>query len=63
MATPPLLTEEEWQLVRELLEGARRDLPSEIRHTDTARVRHELQERLHTVESLLARIPRVPVGV
>ena len=63
MDTSPLLTEEEWQLLRELLEDARRNLPSEIRHTDTTRVRHELQERLHTVEALLKRLEPTPVAV
>lgn len=56
MNTQPVLSETEWQLVAELLERERRELVPEIRRTDTGRYRHELMERLHTIEDLIARI-------
>lgn len=56
MNTQPVLSEREWQLVAGLLEQERRELAPEIRHTDTGRYRHDLVERLHLVEGLIARI-------
>ncbi|HZS52703.1 MAG TPA: hypothetical protein VFA54_17680 [Bryobacterales bacterium] len=46
----------ELALLIELLERERRDLPAEIHHTDTARVRDELHRRLETVDLLLKRL-------
>lgn len=56
MNTQPVLSEKEWQLVAELLEHERTELQPEIRHTDSDHYRHELVERLHTVEGLIARM-------
>jgi hypothetical protein len=56
MNAQPVLTEKEWQLVAELLEQERRELAPEIRRTDTGRYRHDLVERLHTVEGIIARM-------
>ena len=49
------LSSSELQLLLELLEGERKQLLVEIRHTDTADFRVGLKERLGTVESLLRR--------
>jgi hypothetical protein len=62
MNTQPLFSEKDWQLVAELLERERQELVPEIRRTDTGRYRHELVERLHAVESLLARIKQAAVA-
>lgn len=54
----PTLTDSEWEIIVELLELERRDLPAEIHHTDTTDVRSRLQERLDIVNRLLARLQR-----
>jgi hypothetical protein len=50
------LSEEERQLLVELLERERADLPAEIHHTDTAEVKDMLHRRLGLVDSLLSRL-------
>ncbi|HYM13231.1 MAG TPA: hypothetical protein VEU62_20995 [Bryobacterales bacterium] len=56
METQLSLSEAEWELVIELLEGERRELPSEIRHTDATNVHAELKRRLEMVDRLLERL-------
>ena len=46
----------EWELVIELLERERSELPAEIHHTRTTRVRQELKNRLHVVDEMLGRL-------
>jgi len=53
------LTDSERSLVLELLEFERRELPSQIRRSDTTRFRKAMEERLHTVDELIDRL-RVP---
>jgi hypothetical protein len=53
MIRPPELSEQEWTLVLELLETERRELPSEMHHTDSREMRKELEERLRLVEATL----------
>lgn len=54
------LSDAEWELIVELLERERSDLPVEIRHTRSSSVRTELHERAEMVRSLLGRL-RVPM--
>jgi len=58
MTDQPELSEAEWDLVVELLERERAELPVEIRHTRTASVRDELHRREDMVRDLLARLRR-----
>ncbi len=59
----PELTDREWQLVLELLQTERRELPPEIRHTDTPGVHDDLLERLSTIDNLISRIRQADVAV
>ena len=56
------LSEEEAELVVELLEREERELPSEIHHTRLAKYRDALHERLEIVRGLLSRL-RTPTAV
>lgn len=56
MVRQPELTEQEWELILDLLQNERRDLPSEIHHTDTQRMHDELQQRLRMVIGLIERL-------
>ena len=61
MPTPPAWTDEEIQLVLDLLQEERRELPPEIRHTDTARVKEDLEKRLQLVNALIQKLQHAPV--
>jgi len=50
------LSEAEWELVVELLEHERAELPVEIRHTRTSSLRDELHRRREVVLRLLDRL-------
>jgi hypothetical protein len=52
----PPLSEAEWELVVELLERERADLPAEIHHTRTVAIRDDLKKRLDLVEQMIQRI-------
>jgi hypothetical protein len=56
MTTQPSLTQPEWELVMELLERERYELPAEIHHTRTSQMRDELKQRLDLVNGLLRRL-------
>lgn len=56
MTQQPQLTQTEWELVLELVEAERHDLPTELHHTDNAAVHKELQERKRVVDSLANRL-------
>ncbi|MEE8452215.1 MAG: hypothetical protein V3R99_09880 [Thermoguttaceae bacterium] len=60
MVDQPRLSDAEWELVGELLERERGELPAEIRHTRTTTVREELRDRARMVKDLLQRL-KVPV--
>jgi hypothetical protein len=62
MDDQPKLSEAEWDLVVELLERERAELPVEIRHTRTSSVRDELHRREDMVRDLLGRL-RKPAEV
>jgi hypothetical protein len=62
MNDEPKLSEQEWDLIVELLECERNELPVEIHHTRNSDVRTELQERADMVQGLLSRL-RQPVAV
>jgi hypothetical protein len=56
MRDEPRLSDEEWDLIVELLECERNELPVEIHHTRSAGVRTDLQRRAELVQGLLARL-------
>jgi hypothetical protein len=62
MYDEPRLSNEEWDLIVELLECERNELPVEIHHTRSSSVRTELHERAELVRGLLSRL-RVPTAV
>ena len=49
-------SEAEWELIVELLERERAELPIEIRHTRTSNVRDNLRGRAEMVKRLLGRM-------
>lgn len=61
MQSTLMVSEEERQLLLELLAEERRELHPEIHHTDNRSMRHELKDRLVMVEHLLERMQSVPV--
>ena len=56
MYDEPRLSDEEWDLVVELLECERNELPVEIHHTRNSSVRADLQQRADMVRKLLDRL-------
>ena len=56
MHEQPVLNDEEWALVLELLELEQRELPVEIRHATGMESRQEMHHRLDMVQSLLTRL-------
>jgi hypothetical protein len=56
MHEQPRLSDEEWDLIVELLECERNELPVEIHHTRNASVHEELQHRADVVRRLLDRL-------
>ena len=56
MVDRPELSDAEWELVVEMLERERGELPTEIRHTRTRTVREELRARERMVQDLLRRL-------
>ena len=52
----PVLTDQEWALLAELLEEEQRELAVEIRHTDSRAYRDQLIQRLKVVDSLVSRL-------
>lgn len=56
MTDQPVLTEAEWALVAELLDRELHDLPGEIHHTRTSRVRDDLRTRKEMIQRLLDRL-------
>jgi len=53
------LSEAEWNLVIELLQRELQDLPVEIHHTRTSRVREDLCQRRTMIRELLGRLQPV----
>jgi hypothetical protein len=56
MYDEPRLSNEEWDLIVELLECERNELPVEIHHTRSSSVREDLQQRAEMVRRLLDRL-------
>jgi hypothetical protein len=52
----PILSDEEWEIVIELLERESSVLLREVRHTDTAKMRELLKRRSVLVEAVLSRL-------
>jgi hypothetical protein len=62
MHDQPKLSAAEWELIVELLERERAELPVEIHHTRSAEYRDELHQRAKLVQGLLEEL-RVPMAV
>jgi len=58
MYDPLTLSDDEENLIRELLERELEELPVEIRHTRSAQLREDLAHRRDLVRGLLARLLR-----
>jgi hypothetical protein len=56
MCDEPRLSDAEWDLIVELLECERNELPVEIHHTGNSDIRMELQQRADMVTGLLSRL-------
>ena len=52
----PVLSEEEWLLVQELLDREHRELLTEVRHTYAREYRNRLKRRQEMAEALLKRL-------
>ena len=61
MQEQPTFSDEEIQLMLELLTSERDELPPEIRHTDNARYHDELQQRLKRVDVLIGKLQHAVV--
>lgn len=61
MPGPMMLNDNERELLLELLNDERHELPHEIHYTDNREVREHLKERLHLVERLIQRLQEVAV--
>jgi hypothetical protein len=59
MYDEPRLSDEEWDLIVELLECERNELPVEIHHTRSDSVRKDLQHRAEVVRRLLERLRQI----
>ncbi len=62
MHDQPRLSAAEWELIVELLERERAELPVEIHHTRSSEYRDELHRRAKMVQDLLDQL-RVPMVV
>jgi len=60
-ARHPVLDKAEWDLVMELLERERREIPVEIHHADRSDTRQQLHHRRDLVEGLLRRLEATSV--
>lgn len=56
LTTQPMLSEQEWSLVMQLLEAERHELPVEMRHADSKSYKDALEERRTMVEDLVQRL-------
>ena len=56
MYEEPKLSDQEWDLLVELLEREQNELPVEIHHTRNSAIREELHLRLEKVRELLDRL-------
>ena len=52
----PTLSNRDWDLILNLLETEREELPNEVHHTDNREMAHELASRRLLVEDLLGRL-------
>jgi hypothetical protein len=55
------LNDRERELILELLEAEHRNLPAEIRRTDSLALHEELQQRARLVDGLISRLHRFAV--
>lgn len=62
MDSQPRLSEADLELILELLQRERGELPAEIHHCRVSSVREELRQRLQRVRRLLEQLHPVAVG-
>ena len=62
MSDRPDLTDEQRDVLLDLLNCERGNLPAEIRHSDNTDLRATLRHRLQVVSALLDRLRTAPVG-
>jgi hypothetical protein len=55
-------SDQEIELLVDLLQRERRDLPAQIHHTDSHDLRERFKARQHLIEALLDRLQKMPVG-
>lgn len=56
LTTQPMLSEQEWGLIMQLLEHEHQDLPVERRHTDSRSYADALDERKMMIDDLIQRL-------
>ena len=56
LTTQPTLSDRDWDLILNLLETEREELPNEVHHTDNREMAQELASRRLLVEDLLGRL-------
>lgn len=56
VATQPILSDRDWELILNLLEAERQELPTEVHHTHNREMARELADRRRLVEDLIARL-------
>ena len=56
LTTQPTLSDRDWDLILNLLETEREELPNEVHHTDNREMAQELASRRLLVEDLLKRL-------
>ncbi len=56
LTSQPTLNEREWQLIMQLLEAEQRELPVEIRRTESREYNEALEQRRSMVEDLVQRL-------
>lgn len=56
LTTQPTLSDRDWDLILNLLETEREELPNEVHHTDNREMAQELVSRRLLVEDLLGRL-------
>ncbi len=59
MTSQPVLSDAEWDLIRQLLEQELETLPTEIHHTHSREMHSQLLDRRRMVEQLLERLHAV----
>ncbi len=59
MNQQPMLSDEEWALIVELLQVEQQELPAELHHAENWELREKLERKRQLVDTLLQRLPNV----